>query len=106
MDIELLYERECSICLDDKEKEWWMLDCQHEYHTKCIQQWMQVRMTCPICIRAIPPPIETTIQIERVQIENRDESTLWQRRMANIVCYLIILSILFMVIGIILMIQH
>ena len=102
MDIDLLYDRECIICFDDKEKEWWTLDCQHEYHTKCIQQWMQIRMTCPICIRAIPPPVEHVVMIEHVQIEDRNEANIWERRMSNVVCGLIILSLIFIVVGVIL----
>jgi len=55
MDAELLSNKECIICLDNKETEWLTLDCRHEYHKKCIHAWMHVRMICPICIRAIAP---------------------------------------------------
>jgi hypothetical protein len=55
MDAELLCDKECIICLDNKETEWLALECRHEYHKKCIHAWMHVRMICPICIRTIAP---------------------------------------------------
>lgn len=30
--------------------------CNHFFHVKCLQRWMDVRMECPICRRLLPPP--------------------------------------------------
>lgn len=43
---------ECTVCLNDfKEKELVRkLDCQHEFHKKCIDKWLlQGNMCCPLC---------------------------------------------------------
>jgi hypothetical protein len=41
----------CSICLSglktpDKNR---LLDCDHTFHKKCINKWLTLRNTCPIC---------------------------------------------------------
>ena len=57
MNIELNKERFsiCSICLEqinDKEINLItiLLDCNHKYHQKCINKWLQYKKyTCPYC---------------------------------------------------------
>lgn len=41
----------CTICqmdYNDQEKIG-MLDCRHEYHVDCIEKWLVVKNTCPVC---------------------------------------------------------
>ncbi|KAI3786609.1 hypothetical protein L1987_40418 [Smallanthus sonchifolius] len=41
----------CTICqmdYNDKEKIG-MLDCSHEYHVDCIEKWLVVKNSCPVC---------------------------------------------------------
>ena len=48
---EILIESTCSICLDNfvKGEKVRELDCKHEFHSECIDLWMQDHLTCPIC---------------------------------------------------------
>ncbi|KAJ8423623.1 hypothetical protein Cgig2_001690 [Carnegiea gigantea] len=48
----------CSICLADyeaKETIRCMPDCNHCFHVTCIDQWLRISPTCPIC-RSSPAP--------------------------------------------------
>ena len=51
--IQIDYEIECSICLenwiDNKNKEWAQLMCSHVFHTNCINKWFEQSTNCPIC---------------------------------------------------------
>jgi hypothetical protein len=40
---------ECSICLDKNEKIWIKTHCNHLYHNECINEWMEINKSCPIC---------------------------------------------------------
>ena len=53
MEIHSESERECIICLDTG-GEWRTLECRHDYHKKCIEEWMRVSERCPVCMRNIP----------------------------------------------------
>ena len=46
-------QEECVICLDDVETEWRDLECHHRYHKQCIENWIVVRATCPLCMKTI-----------------------------------------------------
>lgn len=41
----------CAICIDEQKtnEKWIRLNCSHEYHQKCIFNWLQRDNTCPIC---------------------------------------------------------
>lgn len=41
----------CNICLDKYNVNDVVitLDCQHEFHEKCILEWLKLRNTCPVC---------------------------------------------------------
>ncbi|XP_027367816.1 RING-H2 finger protein ATL70-like [Abrus precatorius] len=42
----------CSICLADyKDSEWLRLlpDCGHFFHKECIDMWLRLNLTCPMC---------------------------------------------------------
>jgi hypothetical protein len=41
----------CAICLDEQKinESWSILNCTHEFHDKCIKNWLQRNNTCPTC---------------------------------------------------------
>ena len=51
---------ECSICynnIDTTNREAYMIaPCNHIFHRECLQQWMDVKMECPICRLNLPAP--------------------------------------------------
>ena len=40
---------ECSICLEVNNNKIIKTDCNHEFHEKCLFEWIKISMTCPIC---------------------------------------------------------
>ncbi|KAG0290747.1 hypothetical protein BGZ98_003301 [Dissophora globulifera] len=58
----------CSICLCDYEdlEELRHLPCDHYFHKECVDEWLKLKRTCPLC----------TYDISR----NRRGSRLWSRR--------------------------
>jgi len=67
-------QEECIICLDTVEKEWRDLECHHRYHKKCIENWIVVRATCPLCMKNIKDNkvddrnINSTREIDHISI--------------------------------------
>ncbi|XP_042509509.1 probable E3 ubiquitin-protein ligase RHG1A [Macadamia integrifolia] len=41
----------CSICQEEyvEEDELGVLDCEHDFHSACIKQWLRCKNLCPIC---------------------------------------------------------
>jgi hypothetical protein len=100
MNIELLYDKECIICLDNKEVDWLTLECRHEYHKKCIHDWMRIRMICPICIRAIHLPHEDTqIIIHPPEDAPPPFYERRQRETAHILCSILVIAIICIILG-------
>jgi hypothetical protein len=99
MNIEVLSDKECIICLDNKEIEWITLECRHEYHKKCIHDWMRVRMICPICVRIICPPEDTQIVIEPPEDIYREFYEYRQRERSPILCSILLITIICILIG-------
>jgi len=49
--------KECSICLISLEKEpTKILECTHTFHIECIDIWMNLNDTCPLCRKVIKQP--------------------------------------------------
>ena len=46
----------CPICFEKfrHDEEVCVLECNHVYHTHCIDKWGQKKQTCPICRKNIP----------------------------------------------------
>lgn len=109
--VELLCDKECIICLDSKENDWLQLECNHEYHKKCIHQWMRIRMTCPICVQSIPhhhiiQPIEHEPNIENIpDIEDRSNE-ICQRNVSEVFCMMLLFSIVSITVGAIISSYH
>ena len=55
----------CSICLGDyKDTEMLRMlpDCAHIFHLKCVDPWLQMHPSCPICRNSpIPTPLSTPL---------------------------------------------
>jgi hypothetical protein len=41
---------ECPICLDKNNKEWITTKCNHNFHKECLNEWIKISNSCPICI--------------------------------------------------------
>jgi hypothetical protein len=49
-------ENNCSICIEPlKSSKSKQLNCNHEFHLNCIQNWYSVQQNCPICRHLITP---------------------------------------------------
>ncbi|XP_038707002.1 RING-H2 finger protein ATL66-like [Tripterygium wilfordii] len=45
-------EGECCICLsllEDEDKVKVLPDCNHEYHSECVDKWLSTQSSCPLC---------------------------------------------------------
>ena len=55
----------CSICLGDfSESEWLreLPDCSHLFHQKCIDVWLRMNTSCPLCRTSpLPTPVSTPL---------------------------------------------
>ncbi len=64
----MLSENEsCSICLSPINKSYETMLCKHNFHKKCIDEWLKNNTTCPICrreIKIIAPIITLPIEFE------------------------------------------
>jgi hypothetical protein len=47
IDIEI--DNNCSICLSDLNNNYETMSCKHNFHKKCITEWLNTNSTCPIC---------------------------------------------------------
>ncbi|PHJ21493.1 zinc c3hc4 type (ring finger) domain-containing protein [Cystoisospora suis] len=59
---------ECAICMnpvDTKSKHRSVTPCDHLFHDKCLQQWMEIKMECPNCRgkSACPCPLGGTVLV-------------------------------------------
>lgn len=45
----------CAICMDDfkENDELRVMPCNHEFHTTCVDRWLAVNQTCPLCRASI-----------------------------------------------------
>jgi hypothetical protein len=39
----------CAICNEDQDSTTISSPCKHQFHKKCIHQWLEKSLTCPIC---------------------------------------------------------
>nr|CAD2153436.1 unnamed protein product [Meloidogyne enterolobii] len=47
------YFTDCSICLEKVyENEQQLKNCKHVFHKDCIQPWLRLHQTCPLCLKA------------------------------------------------------
>uniref|UniRef100_A0A7N0T8K8 RING-type E3 ubiquitin transferase n=1 Tax=Kalanchoe fedtschenkoi TaxID=63787 RepID=A0A7N0T8K8_KALFE len=43
----------CAICLEKDDERFSRMPCTHVFHTECIERWLRIRNSCPICRYAI-----------------------------------------------------
>jgi hypothetical protein len=50
----------CPICLEESNgNEYWKkLNCEHKFHKKCIEHWINTSNNCPVCRSIINDTIE------------------------------------------------
>lgn len=48
---ENIKQKSCSICLEEykKNEKIFLSNCEHIFHSKCINSWLNNNITCPIC---------------------------------------------------------
>ena len=39
----------CVICLSNITNSIYITECNHKFHTKCLNQWYKYKKNCPIC---------------------------------------------------------
>lgn len=58
IEIGCLYE--CSICMEVNNNQTMKTVCNHEFHEKCLFEWMKHSSTCPICRKEISNQLAAT----------------------------------------------
>ncbi len=59
----------CSICLDEKKlRKIFITECNHTFHKKCINKWLDKSDTCPICRKILTNDIERKNKITNKKI--------------------------------------
>ena len=50
-------DEHCSICLDEFKEgdELRLVECSHNFHIECLDKWLMLKNTCPICRKNIIP---------------------------------------------------
>lgn len=43
------FSEDCSICLGRHAEKVGILSCNHKFHQACIEIWLEVKNSCPIC---------------------------------------------------------
>ncbi|KAK4367547.1 hypothetical protein RND71_011339 [Anisodus tanguticus] len=66
---------ECAICLvefqvGEKAKE---MPCRHRYHSNCINKWLLIHGSCPVCRYRMPRP-EETAQMRPLELVTRSNN--------------------------------
>ncbi|XP_074278449.1 RING-H2 finger protein ATL66-like [Silene latifolia] len=63
-------EMECCICLgvfDDGDKVKVLNECNHRFHSDCVDRWLIGQATCPLCRLSLkPPPPSSDLQLAQV----------------------------------------
>jgi len=69
---DLVYKRECSICLEECDEEMSdkiSLSCNHVFHKDCLVPWLQCGMSCPECrapVFTLGDMVQTAIELKLV----------------------------------------
>lgn len=55
----------CAICLGDYEEGEMVrvvLECDHSFHARCVDEWLRMSATCPVCRSSpVPSPVATPV---------------------------------------------
>ena len=52
-------EKECVICMNPVVAdgfETMITPCNHVFHARCLEQWLEIKLACPTCRAKLPPP--------------------------------------------------
>jgi hypothetical protein len=75
---------ECAICYEKMSKETMKtLPCNHKFHTKCVNKWLQNNTTCPLC-RNIEMPL---FRKRRIEVETAERQRGIVPFLGVVVCY-------------------
>lgn len=44
---------QCAICLTNNQEPYRKISCQHIFHRACLERWLHVNPTCPLCRRRV-----------------------------------------------------
>lgn len=68
---------ECPICIDNDQftcKSWVKLkQCKHFFHQHCIDQWMEHKWTCPVCVQHVYGYNQVAIEV--ISPQRRDSQS-------------------------------
>ncbi|KAM3207204.1 hypothetical protein ACQJBY_062427 [Aegilops geniculata] len=46
--------QDCPICMEDDDSAAWKeTPCQHRFHGRCVERWLQAKGSCPMCRRQV-----------------------------------------------------
>ncbi|XBI75630.1 hypothetical protein VPH35_068984 [Triticum aestivum] len=46
--------RDCPICIEDDDSAAWKeTPCEHRFHGRCLERWLQAKGSCPMCRRQL-----------------------------------------------------
>lgn len=70
---------ECAICLETDNNEFTTLKCNHTFHTKCINMWLNNHNTCPYC-RAIVKIIIVKIKRKKYKLHIHPTNLVFEKK--------------------------
>lgn len=98
----------CSICLTSlgATNSVKTLKCKHQFHTKCINEWFEIKNVCPLCNEAQPTPLQHIIYMNSYHTPHtpliRYEQThpsLFQNTGLNLFCCAVVLIVIIILIN-------
>lgn len=61
-------KQECAICLNNiYPKNLCITKCNHVFHQKCIDHWLDDKISCPMCRSVLKKPPPSLLNMERVR---------------------------------------
>lgn len=62
-------EDNCSICLGEITKSFFVTSCGHMFHIKCISTWLKRSGKCPLCRNIVIPTMENIYPIPEDEVQ-------------------------------------
>lgn len=98
-------ESECAICLlefqfEEKAKK---MPCKHHYHSNCINRWLEIHGSCPVCRYKMPVAagtrhtlIESITSVGGSINESDEQTDIYTESILGCVFYSVYVGLLFM----------